>query len=238
MTMGTPQLTESRKVKRPVPCTIGQALITICADSRSASANAFTSADSVVGVWVTNLGAPVVPDVVSRTAGASLSGSGGKRPAPTFADEQRPPGHGAPVGAARAGDEALLLREDLRLDGLDVGIKLLLAKIESGLQALEDLAQFGSLEPQVRRARDRSDTKTRIYRNRHFGPVRHVEYNPVSWPNTMGQECARQPLSAGQQIMIGPDNVIVDEGNPVGLRRLLVEQGVHGSHGHRAFFPD
>jgi hypothetical protein len=81
MTMGAPQLTESRKVKRPVACTIGHALSTICADSRSVSANAFASADSVVGVWVTNLGAPVVPDVVSRTAGASLSGSGGKRPA-------------------------------------------------------------------------------------------------------------------------------------------------------------
>src|SRR5580698_2075560 len=105
-------------------------------------------------------------------------------------DEQRPPGHGASVCAAWAGYEALLLCEDLRLDGLDVGIKLLLAKIERRLQALEDLAQFGGLEAQVRRARDRSDAKTRVYRNRHFGPVRHVEYNPVSRPNTMGQECA------------------------------------------------
>src|SRR5277367_3045880 len=79
------------------------------------------------------------------------------------ADEQGPPGHGASVGAARAGDEALLLCEDLRLDGLDVGIKLLLAEIESGFQALEDLAQFGGLEAQVRRARDRSDAKTRVH---------------------------------------------------------------------------
>src|SRR3984957_21117032 len=83
-------------------------------------------------------------------------------------DEQRPPGHGAPVGAARAGDEALLVCEDLRLDGLDVGIKLLLAKIESGLQALEDLTQFGGLEPQVRRARERSAPKTRVHRSPHL----------------------------------------------------------------------
>ena len=99
-----------------------------------------------------------------------------------------PQGHGASVGAAPAGDEALLFCEDLRLDGLDLGIKLLRAKIESGLQALEHLAQFGGLEPQVRRARDRSDTKTRVRRNRHFRPVRHVEHNPVSRPNAMGQE--------------------------------------------------
>src|ERR1700722_14098426 len=65
------------------------------------------------------------------------------------ADEQGPPGHGAPVGAARARDETLLLCQDLRLDGFDVGIKLLLAKIEGGPQALEDLAQFGGLEAQV-----------------------------------------------------------------------------------------
>src|SRR5690242_20127756 len=105
-------------------------------------------------------------------------------------DEQRRPGHCASVSAGRTGDEALLLCEDLRLDGLYVGIKLLLAKIESGLEALEDLAQFGGLEAQVRRARDRSDTKTRVQRNRHFGAVRHVEHNPVSRPNTMGQESA------------------------------------------------
>jgi hypothetical protein len=62
---------------------------------------------------------------------------------------------------------------------------------ESGLQALEDLAQFGGLEPQVRRARDRSDAKTRIQGNRHFRPVRHVEYHPVSLPNATGQERLR-----------------------------------------------
>src|SRR5580698_3463127 len=105
-------------------------------------------------------------------------------------DEECPPGHSAFIDAARASYEALLLCKDLRLDGLDVGIKLLLAKIESGLQALEDLAQFGGLEPQVRRARDRSNAKTRVERDRHFGPVRHVEHNPVSRPNTVGQECA------------------------------------------------
>jgi hypothetical protein len=32
----------------------------------------------------------------------------------------------------------------------------------------------------------RSDAKTRVHRNRHFGPVRHVEYNPVSRPNHHG----------------------------------------------------
>src|ERR1700733_4408733 len=111
-------------------------------------------------------------------------------PGTDTADEQDPPGQSASVGATRASYEALLLCEDLRLDGLDVGIKLLLAEIESGLQALEDLAQFGGLEPLVRRARDRSNAKTRVQRNRHFRPVRHVEHNPVSRPNTMGQECA------------------------------------------------
>ena len=55
-------------------------------------------------------------------------------------DDQRRPRHGAFVDAARAGDEALLLCENFRLDGLDVGIKLLLAEIEGGLQAPEDLA--------------------------------------------------------------------------------------------------
>jgi hypothetical protein len=80
--------------------------------------------------------------------------------------------------------------EDLRLDGLDVGIKLLLAKIEGGLQALEDLAQFGGLEPQVCRARDRPNAKTRVHRNRHFRAVRHVEDNPVSGPNTTRQKSA------------------------------------------------
>ena len=104
------------------------------------------------------------------------------------ANEEGPPRHCASVDAARAGDEALLVCKDLRLDGLDVGIKLLLAKIERWLQALEDLAKFGGLEPQVRRTRDRSDAKTRVERNRHFGPVRHVEHNPVSRPNTMGHE--------------------------------------------------
>jgi hypothetical protein len=71
MTMGAPQLTENRKVKRPVPCTIGHALCTIGTASRSARAIASMIADSVAGVWVTNLGAPVVPDVVSRSAGVS-----------------------------------------------------------------------------------------------------------------------------------------------------------------------
>jgi hypothetical protein len=59
--------------------------------------------------------------------------------------------------------------EDLRLDGVDVGINLLVAKIESGLQALEDVAKFSGLEPQVRRARDRSDAKARVQGNRHSG---------------------------------------------------------------------
>ena len=94
------------------------------------------------------------------------------------------------VSTARANDEALLCSEDFRLDGFDVRIKLLVAKIESRLQALEDLAQFGGLEPQVRRARDRSDAKTRIQGNRHFRGVRHVKDNPVSGPNTTGHKRA------------------------------------------------
>jgi hypothetical protein len=50
MTMGAPQLTENRNVKRPVPCTIGHAFSTICAASRSACAIASMIADSVAGV--------------------------------------------------------------------------------------------------------------------------------------------------------------------------------------------
>src|SRR5208337_1913572 len=143
------QLTESRKVKRPVPCTIGHALSTVCAVSKSGCASASMVADSVAGVWVTNLGAPVVPDC-QQDRWRVLVGLQWQRSGADAVDEQRRPRHGASVDAARAGDEALLLCEDLRLDGLDVGIKLLLAKIESGLQAPEELAQFGGLEPQVR----------------------------------------------------------------------------------------
>jgi hypothetical protein len=54
-----------------------------------------------------------------------------------------------------------------------------------------------------------------------------MEDNPISWPNAMGQERARQLLNARQQIMIGPHNFIIDEGGPVGTRRRPVEQGIH-----------
>ena len=80
--------------------------------------------------------------------------------------------------------------KDFRLDGLDVRIELLVAKIESGLQAFEDLAKFSCLESQVRRARDRPNAKTCVHRTRHFRTVRHVEDNPVSLANTTGHKSA------------------------------------------------
>jgi hypothetical protein len=147
MTMGAPQLTESRKVKRPGPCTIGHALSTICADSRSVSANAFASADSVAGVWVTNLGAAGGSGRCQQDRWRVVVGLGWQRPGAGGACEQRRPRPCAFVSTARAHDEAPVLCEDPWLDGLDVRIELLVAKIESGLQALEDVAQFGGLKP-------------------------------------------------------------------------------------------
>jgi hypothetical protein len=55
---------------------------------------------------------------------------------------------------------------------------------------LEDLAKFSGREPQVCRARDRSDAKARVQGNRHFRAVGHVEDNPVSLTNTTGHESA------------------------------------------------
>src|ERR1700721_1007397 len=74
-------------------------------------------------------------------------GLGWQRPGAGGACEQRRPRPCAFVSPARAHDEALVLCEDPWLDGLDVRIELLVAKIESGLQALEDVAQFGGLKP-------------------------------------------------------------------------------------------
>src|ERR1700761_8623600 len=73
--------------------------------------------------------------------------------------DQHRPRQGASKGAAWASDEAPLASEDLRLDRLDLRIKLLLAEIESRSEALKDLAQFSRLEPQVRRTCDGSDAK-------------------------------------------------------------------------------
>jgi hypothetical protein len=56
MTMAAPEFTDARKVKRPVTCTIEHALSTVCAASRLLCGSASAIADSVAGVWVTNLG--------------------------------------------------------------------------------------------------------------------------------------------------------------------------------------
>jgi hypothetical protein len=63
-------------MKSPLACTKGAVPITTCLPSRPIAPIIPQIVASVVRLWATNFGSPVVPEVASSSAGASVSGSG------------------------------------------------------------------------------------------------------------------------------------------------------------------
>jgi hypothetical protein len=72
-TNGTSDQRQAREVKHPLACAIGSAIAAVWLVFKFQCTNDWVLLRNVANVWITNLGWPVVPEVVRSTAGAFVS---------------------------------------------------------------------------------------------------------------------------------------------------------------------
>src|SRR5260221_740302 len=72
-TNGTSDQRQAREVKHPLACAIASAIASVWVVFKFQCTNDWVLLRNVANVWITNLGWPVVPEVVRRTAGAFVS---------------------------------------------------------------------------------------------------------------------------------------------------------------------
>jgi hypothetical protein len=129
-------------------------------------------------------------------------------------------------------DEALFRRQDRGIDRSDVAIETGFTDIEGRLQPLHKRREFGEFERGAQRRGDRAKNKAGVIGNQHFGPVQHMQHDPIARPDAARRHPARQALRLGSEPFVTPRLVVEDECCAFRTRLRLMDQRVDWRHFH------
>ena len=180
-------------------------------------------------VWATNLGSPVVPEVVSSKAGAPVSVTAGKDPPTTSVKSLVQGCTRRSVTPPSTRKRALTGRFIGSVAG-DLGIEIGLADIEGGPQATQQGIQLGGFQAGIQRRGDGPDSKAGVIGDRELGPVPQMQSDAITPSQPPRDQAAREAVDLGGEARIAPDIIAHDEGGALGAGFGLVTQSSDGSH--------